>query len=320
MTDTSLSHHRIGVLMGGCSSEKEISLKTGHAIAQALTAGGCQVVPIELQRHAEEEVLEAVTKNNISLVFIAMHGAFGEDGTLQAILEKKNIPFTGSDSRASRLAMNKGTTQQIMRQNGIDIPEYRIIEDMSAGLDTLTNEIHRCPLVVKPAAEGSSVGITIIRHPSEVPLALEQALALGQQALLERYIPGREITVGLLGDQALTPIEIRPREGFFDFKAKYEKGRTEYLIPAPISGQATRAVQEVARRAFDLLGCRDFARADFILDEQDRPFFLEMNTIPGFTSTSLLPMAARQAGLSFEDLCLRILGYALKRHASQVTQ
>jgi len=314
MTERPLFSQTIGVVMGGCSSEKEISLKTGHAIAQALKNSGCRVASIELQGHTEQEVLTLLKENHVDLVFIAMHGAFGEDGTLQAILEERHIPYTGSDSSSSRLAMNKIATQQRLQENGICVPEHWVV-DLKPGFqkDEWVARFNDFPIVVKPAGEGSSVGITIVQHASELPSALDLAATFDKTILIERYIAGREITVGILGRQALAPVEIRPRNAFFDFQAKYEKGKTDYIIPAEISQTAVRSVQQEALRAFDLLRCRDFARADFILDDRQRAYFLEMNTIPGFTATSLLPMAARENGYSFENLCLTILGYALER-------
>jgi len=314
MKEPALTSLTIGVLMGGCSSEREISFKTGRAIVQALQTSGCQAVPIELQSHKTREVLALLKSNHVDLVFIALHGAFGEDGTLQAVLEANHIPYTGSDSRSSRLAMNKIATQHFLREKGIRVPDHWIVS--TAEVLKKNQSIPLCsdlPVVVKPACEGSSVGITIVRDGSEFEPALKVAASYDQQILIERFIPGREMTVGILGRQPLTPIEIRPRNAFFDFQAKYEKGKTDYIIPAEIPEAVAQSLQQAALQAFDLLGCRDFARADFILDDQDRAYFLELNTIPGFTSTSLLPMAARDCGYSFEDLCLTILSFAQKR-------
>jgi len=314
MNKTTPVKETIGVIMGGCSSERAISFKTGRAIVAALQACGCGVLSLELDGHSEQEVLTLLHGNSVDVVFIALHGAFGEDGTLQGILQKHGICYTGSDAMASQLAMDKIFCQRLLEEKGLRVPPHISLSHRQKMADEkVAALLKQGAVVVKPAREGSSIGINIIRQPEQLPAALEQAFQCGEEILVERYIPGREITAGILGRQALPLVEIKPSQPFFDYQAKYQKGMTEYIVPADLPEAVTADVQRAALAAFDGLGCRDFGRADFIVDDKNQPYFLEMNTIPGFTSTSLLPMAARQAGFSFEDLCLKIVRLARER-------
>ena len=315
--DNAISLGRIGVLMGGPSSEREISIKSGKAVTAALREKGADVVPVVLDTADGSVLLARLKDEAVNIVFIALHGAFGEDGTVQRILEDQHIVYTGSGSDASRLAMNKISTLQALAQEDIPSPGYAVI---SAGdgksFQGLAETLGEPTLVVKPASQGSSIGINIVSSPEAFQSALQQAFALDPEVLVERYIRGKEITAGILGAEALPLVEIRPRSPFFDFQAKYQSGMSDYIVPADISSSAAQRIQKLACQAFRALGCRDFARLDFILDGEDRPFFLEANTIPGFTATSLLPMAAREAGYDFGSLCLRILRLAQKRNQS----
>ena len=304
----------IAVLMGGCSSERTISIKSGTAIYEALQGLGCLVVPLDLQSEREEDVIDLLKKNNVDLVFIALHGKYGEDGQLQGILERNGIAFTGTGSQASQRAMNKISTQDYLSRHGIMTPAYQVfLKGDTLDVKKVVDEVG-LPLVVKPANEGSSIGITILEKIEGLDSAIDMALRYGDQVLLEKYIKGKEITAGILGQEALELVEIRPHEKFFDFDAKYKKGLTDYIIPAEISVHTGNQIKTCALEAFRLLDCRDFARADFILDDDGLFYFLEMNTIPGFTATSLLPKAAHVAGYDFPDLCVEILNAAHTRH------
>lgn len=304
--------------MGGCSSEREISLKSGKAVFHALQEAGCDVTAIELNTMAAKEILSQLRQAQVDVVFLVLHGPFGEDGTIQSILEKEKILYTGSGPQASRLAMDKAETQTLLKQNGILVPEFRILtESQMEKAAAILQSLGGCPVVVKPSCEGSSIGITIVNSEKDFTPALKTAFALGPQVIVEQYIIGREITSGILGREALPLVEIRTKHPFFDFTAKYQKGMSEYIVPAPIDPAVTRRIQEMSLKAFDLIGCRDMGRADFILDQegdqQGKAYFLEMNTIPGFTATSLLPMAAQNQGMNFTELCLKITGYAVTR-------
>lgn len=309
----------VGVLMGGCSSEREISLKSGKAIYKALQASGCRVVPVEIKSADEKKINALLDQSGIDIAFIALHGELGEDGRIQAILERRGTPYAGSDVKASQLAINKAATQRLLRQHGINVPAHVI---MTSRNQALTGDIFSVlsdfPVVVKPACQGSSIGITVVRQKSELSQALETAFGFGDEVIIEQFVRGRELTAAVFDGKALPLVEIRPKKAFFDFEAKYQSGMSDYIVPAEIPAATTAQIQQMALQAFHVAGCRDFARMDFILDESGQPFLLEINTIPGFTGTSLLPMAAKQAGYDFGRLCLRIVQMAYQRKQSSV--
>ncbi|MFA5059931.1 MAG: D-alanine--D-alanine ligase [Candidatus Omnitrophota bacterium] len=305
---------RIGVLMGGYSSEREISLRSGRAILEALKNSGCSVEGIDIASHEKHVIVELIKKSSINVAFIALHGKLGEDGAIQQILEELKIPYTGSGVEASRLAINKAVSQNIFKKNNIPVPEHVIISgSIKASEDDLVKCLGGLPVVVKPALEGSSIGITIVTDKAKLALALQEALKFGPDIIVERYVKGRELTVGILDDQALPVIEIKPQNPFFDFSAKYQAGTTQYLIPAPIAPELSRKVQEIALKAYQVLGCRHLSRVDVMIDAKDNPYVLEINTIPGFTSTSLLPKAAKISGIDFSQLCLRLVSLAYEK-------
>ena len=288
---------KVAVLMGGPSSEREVSIRSGAAIAAALRGLGYGVADVDVTSTRVE------IPPQTDAVFIALHGTFGEDGTLQAALEQRGIPYTGSGVASSRLSFDKIESKRVFERQGIPTPRYEILKNGTLRHLPL-------PVVVKPPREGSSVGVAIVHDESEWGKAVESVAKLGQEILVEAFIPGRELTVGVVGDQVLPVIEIRPHRGTYDYKAKYTKGETEYLVPAPVAPDVTRRCQEIAWRVFQSLGCRGMGRVDIRLTAEDEPFVLEINTIPGFTETSLLPKAARQAGIEFPELCERILNLA----------
>lgn len=289
--------HRVAVLYGGPSNEREVSLASGAAVSKALKQKGYEVVEIDIPGR------NVFLPSGIEAAFIAMHGTFGEDGELQAILAAKRVPYTGPGPEASRNAFDKIASKHIFERSAINVARYEVLRRGQPRTLAL-------PLVVKPPREGSSVGLSLVRTEAEWAPAFEKALAIDAEVLVEAYIEGRELTVGIVDDQILPVVEIRPHEGLYDYASKYTKGKTDYLCPAPLPAEATRACQEMALRAYQALGCRGMGRVDIRLSPDQVPFVLELNTIPGFTETSLLPKAAKAAGIEFGDLCEKILNLA----------
>ncbi len=302
---------RIGVLMGGYSSEREISLKSGTAVAEALKRQGGEVVAIDITVKDKEKITSLIRSYSLDVAFITLHGRLGEDGAIQSILEELGVPYTGSGVEASRLALDKVLAQDLFLKSGIQVPAHiSLYKQETAHHAGLVGGIDFYPVVVKPAREGSSIGISLVRGPEGLTEALQKAWKYDDKVLIEQYIPGRELTVGILGDEALAPIEIRPKAEFFDFKAKYNSGTTEYIVPAQIPQDISQRVRQTALQAHRALGCADLSRVDFILAENGAYYVLEVNTIPGFTSTSLLPKAAKVMGIDFDRLCLQLAGLA----------
>ena len=292
----------VGVLMGGCSSEREISLTSGRAVVEGLREAGYTVTPVVLDQESVAGRLDG-----LEAVFIALHGGYGENGGVQAELDALRIPYTGSGARASRTAMCKIATKNLLVKAGIPTADYEVLPQ---GTDRTRLPL---PVVVKPPRDGSSVGISRVQTPAEWPAALAEARkhdAAGE-VLVETYLPGREWTVGIVGEEAFPIIEIQPPDGWYDFKAKYTKGASQYVFPAgaelePLLLQC----RALALAAFGAVGCRGLGRVDFRVLPDGRPFVLEINNIPGFTPTSLLPKAAAKAGYAFPRLCERILELA----------
>ncbi len=307
---------KIGVLMGGCSSERDISLKSGTAVLTALRELGCDVVAVDITSSDNHEIRKIIFENKIDIAFIALHGRIGEDGVIQGILEGLNIPYTGSGIEASRLAINKIMAQSIFKKNGLLVPEHSVLSlyNIDTG-ESIIDNIKGFPVIIKPACEGSSIGVTVVENKRQLRDAVKTAYEYGKEVLIEEFIYGRELTVGILEGNPLPIIELRPKRRFFDFFAKYNKGITEYIIPAKIESNLYKDIQDTAVRAYELLGCDDFARVDFMLDRHNRYYILEVNTIPGFTETSLLPKAAAEIGINFKQLCLKLveLAYAKKK-------
>lgn len=300
-----LIKEKIGVLMGGNSSERDISLRSGKAIADALRQVGVEVVEIG----ETEDIYDGVLAEEVDLVFIALHGREGEDGTIQQFLEDHHVEYTGSGVESSRLAMNKILSKKKCTENGILTPQF---EAFYAKIEP-EKAFNKFPLVVKPSAEGSSFGMSVVSRKEDLRQAVKKAFRFDQEIMIEEFISGREITVGILGDQALPPLEIKPKSGVYDFYSKYTVGATEYIVPAPLPKEMVSELKATALKVHELFGCRDFSRVDFILDESNQAYVLEINTIPGFTQTSLLPKSAQAVGIDFNQLCLRILDMALKR-------
>jgi D-alanine-D-alanine ligase len=314
-----MESRKIGVLLGGLSSEREVSLRTGEAVLAALRERGHDAIPIYVDR----DVDVALRQEQIEVAFIALHGRWGEDGCIQGLLETLGIPYTGSDVLASALAMHKAKAKELFRLHNLPTPAYYVLTAASVATcgagpgaslsgDELT-AIHGdfgFPCVVKPIREGSSVGVAICRSLGELGPAVERALCFDDEILVERFVAGKEISVAVLGDRALGAVEIAPRDGFYDYASKYTRGAADYYVPPRVSPERYRGVLAQALRAHLALGCRGATRVDMMVSESGNEFVLEVNTLPGLTPTSLLPKIADAAGISFGELCEMVLAGA----------
>lgn len=298
-----ISPLNIVVMLGGPSEEREVSLNTGKAVSEALSSLGHNVV--EFDPRGFDWVLSKKTE----VVFLALHGTYGEDGTVQQQLERMSIPYTGCGIKASQLAFDKVASKKIFVQNKISTPKFLSFtteqKDFPKGWDV--------PVVMKPVHQGSSVGLFFITRKKDFHEALKKSLKFDKEVLLEEKITGKETTVGIMDGKPLPIVEIRPKKGAYDYHNKYTKGATEYLCPAPFTPALTKKIQELALKAYHALGCRDYARVDILVNKKNKPFVLEVNTLPGMTSTSLLPKAAAAAGISYEMLCQQMIELAIKR-------
>lgn len=299
---------RIGVLMAGPSTEKKISLKSGHAVCAALETCGLEVVPVIIKTDKREENIRLLRLKKIDCAFIALHGRFGEDGGIQKILNSLKIPYTGSGAKASKLAMDKIASRKIFQKHGLKVPRSSIlIKGLREQSDFKDLGL---PLVVKPATHGSSIGLSIVSSHKDIRKAIDLAFRFDTRVIIEEYIKGRELTIGILEEKAMPVIEIIPKHAFFDYQAKYKKGLTDYKVPAKLNNKVSLSVKKAALEAHRLLGCFGCSRVDIILGGRDEPFILEVNTIPGLTETSLLPKAARNIGIDFSTLCLKLIRLA----------
>jgi D-alanine-D-alanine ligase len=325
-------------LMGGASEEREVSLASGLGIVSALRARGHDVrtidtargyIPEELEsqllpegvkaeppdaRSGTLDPLELVSLREIrdaDVSFFALHGGIGEDGTLQALFELVGIPYTGTGPLGSGIAMDKDVSKRLLRDAEIPTLPWRVARapDFEYDLDTL-EEVVGFPCIVKPSRQGSSVGLEVVGEPVNLEAAVRAAARFDSEVMIERYVRGRELTVGILGDQALPPVEIRPKSGLYDYEAKYTAGMTEYLCPAPLEEEVVAQLQAYAWRAFRVLKLSGYARVDFIL-AKEQLFCLEANTLPGMTPTSLLPKSASANGIEFGELCELIIRHSL---------
>ena len=294
---------RIGVLLGGMSAEREVSLMSGRAILKALVDLGYDAVPVE----ADENLAQRLREEKIEAAFIGLHGSLGEDGSVQGLLEMMRIPYTGSGILASALAMNKAVSRQIFQQNGLPVPRSVFLAQQPEGGMDPRKIPFPIPMVVKPCQEGSSVGVTIISHPRDFLPAVEKAFGYGGGILIEEFIKGREIQVGILDEVALGAIEIKPKVEFYNYEAKYTDGLAEHLFPAPLPESEYRKALDLGYQAHRLLGCEGGTRVDLLYREPGEFFVLEVNTLPGMTPLSLLPEIAGGAGIDFPELVERIL-------------
>jgi D-alanine-D-alanine ligase len=304
-TDQSLPK-KIAVLMGGPGSERDVSLATGRGVSKALRSLGAEVVDVDV--HDETFALP----KDVDLAFITIHGTFGEDGQLQEILEERGVPYTGDGVVASRAAFDKILSKEKFREYDVVTPEWEVIE---AGQRPTIS----VPLVVKPARQGSTVGVVIVKDASELDSAMAEAAKYDRKLLIEKFVSGRELTIGILGDQALPILEIIPKGGFYDFNNKYPflnpqaGGAAEHVCPAKIDPNKAKQIQKQALHAFRALGLVVYGRVDVLLPDSGNPFVLEVNTIPGMTEASLLPEAAAAAGINYVDLCARIIALSRAR-------
>ena len=292
---------KVAVMLGGFSSEREVSLNSGSAVLEALLARGVDAHPWD---PAEKSIAEFATAG-FDRVWVALHGPGGEDGALQGALQWLETPYTGSGVMASALAMDKVRSKHLFDAAGIPTPDYAVIT--AADEAFIAAEQLGFPLIVKPAGQGSSVGMAKVFEREELADAVEEALRYGSQALVEKCIVGGEYTVAVLQDEPLPTIRIETPRVFYDYRAKYESNRTEYYCPGTDDPELETKFAQIAMAAFRELGCSGWGRVDFMLGEDAQPLVLEANTVPGMTSHSLVPMAARQAGIDFEELCWRIL-------------
>ena len=292
---------KVAVLMGGPSSEREISLLSGTAVLKALRDRG-------VDAHAFDPVerpLAALAAEGYKRVFIALHGRFGEDGTVQGALETMAIPYTGSGVMASALAMDKWRTKMLWLQAGLATPRYRVLT-VGADWNVVAKDIG-LPLIVKPAREGSTIGISKVTRVGDLPKAYADAARHDPLVLAEQFIDGQEVTASILADRALPVIRIEAPGGNYDYQNKYFSDETRYFCPSGLPAALEKTIQALSLEAFKLLDCRGWGRADLMIDAAGKPWLLEMNTSPGMTAHSLVPMAAREAGMSFEDLVMAIL-------------
>jgi D-alanine-D-alanine ligase len=333
---------RIAVLMGGTSTEREVSLASGLAVVGALRGRGHRIDTIDTARGfipedqeagllpegvhrapptdldaglAPAEIAEIPQLREADVAFLALHGGIGEDGTLQAVLDLLGIRYTGTGMLGSAIAMDKDVTKRLLRDAEIPTLPWRIARapDFSYDPDAIDDFV-TYPCIVKPSRQGSSVGLTVVDDPASLDAAIGEAGKYDTEVMVERYVRGRELTVGILGDQPLPPVEIRPKKGIYDYESKYTAGMTEYLCPAPIERELVAQVQAYALRAFRVLKLGGYARVDFIL-AKEQLFCLEANTLPGMTATSLLPKGAAASGIEFPELCERIVQVATERGA-----
>ena len=296
---------RVAVLMGGLSAEREVSLKSGKAILSALLNCGVDAFALDIG----EDPVRQLANEKFSRAFIALHGVGGEDGKIQALLDLMNKPYTGSDHSASALAMNKLHAKSIWMAKGLPTPPYLSLSD-NISLETVLDTLGH--VFVKPVHEGSSIGISPARSVSELEESVEHAKSFDDEVLMEKLIHGSEYSVAVLDGTVLPPIQVRLAGEFYDFDAKYLSDETQYICPAPLAFDEAQHLKKLAFKAFKALGCRGWGRVDFMRNDSGEFFLLEANTVPGMTNHSLVPMAAKECGLNFEELVLEILAMTLR--------
>ncbi|MFI4913185.1 MAG: D-alanine--D-alanine ligase [Sedimentisphaeraceae bacterium JB056] len=294
---------KVAVLMGGVGSEREVSLNSGENVVRALTSEGIDACGVDIT----PENMAILDDKSIDIFFIMLHGTWGEDGSLQSELEAKGLRFTGSDSKSSKMSFDKIKTKEILKANNLPTPHWITI-DKDSNWESVASELENMgeKVVIKPACEGSSTGVMIVDKSDALQTA-QQCTAKYGRSLIEKFIKAREFTVGILAGDALPLIEICPKESFYDYNAKYISDSTEYLFDTLADGKLISDMQQSALKCFEAMGCRGFSRVDFLLTEDNSFYILEINTIPGFTSHSLLPKAAEKSGLSQGQLCVKIL-------------
>ncbi|GAB4407891.1 MAG: D-alanine--D-alanine ligase [Thermodesulfovibrionales bacterium] len=331
-----LTDKRIGVLMGGTSAERDVSLKSGHAVFNALKCLNYNVIAIDVG----PDICNVLRRERLEIAFIALHGGYGENGAIQGLLEVMDIPYTGSGVLASALAMDKEASKKVFLYHGIPVPpfvvvasnELRVTSSNSAEVQKRRSEGGKTselpdsslvtrhllqdfelPWVIKPAAEGSSIGVSIVRDKLSLDSAIDRAQIFGERVIIERYIEGKEVHVGILNDAVLGAVEVRPKSEFYSYEAKYTPGLTEYILPPEVPTDVLRKAEGVALSAHKALGCNGATRVDLIVDKDGNPYLLEVNTVPGMTETSLLPKIAGLSGYDFPSLVEEILKEAIMK-------
>jgi D-alanine-D-alanine ligase len=304
-----MSKIRVAVVMGGPSAEREVSIESGQSVLRAIAALGHEAQSLDF----DGRFVDALREIKPDVVFNALHGTGGEDGTIQGVLEWMGIPYTGSDLTSCALAMDKHLTKKLLAAEGLPTPAWDTFDLAGGTLPLLPGSLN-LPLVVKPRASGSSAGVSIVRTHEEWTKAMINVAPKTTQILAEEFIPGREFSCGILGEEALPLVEIIAQDEFYSYDAKYKPGGSRHLVPAPIDGDLTARLQMLALSVHRLLGLRDYSRTDFIVTKEGRPYILEINALPGLTPLSLLPDEARAAGISFDALIERLLQYALGRN------
>jgi len=295
---------KIAVLMGGSSSEREVSLSSGKAMFAASAALGYDAISVEFK----DDILSHLdTLKSVDIVLIALHGGIGENGRIQGMFESLGIRYTGSDALSSAICMDKHISKLLAEDVGIATPRWKRIRK---GQSIYKNEFDY-PFVVKPNSEGSTIGLTIVHNENDYDSAVEEAFKYDDEILIEEFISGKEITVSIVGEDVLPIIEIRPEHGLYDYECKYTKGMTEYICPAELNEDLTKRIKRTAFEVYKLLKCRHYGRVDLRLDNNNQHWFLELNTLPGMTDTSLLPKAAKATGISFEQLIGKIIKQSL---------
>jgi D-alanine-D-alanine ligase len=303
-----ITDKKIGVLMGGKSAEREVSLRSGKAIHTALKALGYDAVSID----TDYDLCAVLQVEKVEIAFIALHGGYGENGAVQGMLEILGIPYTGSGVLASALAMDKEASKKIFLYHRIPVPPFVVLNKKLRvkSLDSLQIDFSM-PWVVKPATEGSSIGVSIVKDKEQVMPAVEKVFSLSDRVIIEKYIEGKEVHIGMLNDRVLGGVEVRPSLEFYSYEAKYQAGLTEYILPPELDKKTYERARKTALSAHIALGCKGTTRVDLMIDEKGNSKVLEVNTIPGMTETSLLPKIARLAGLDFPALIEEILRSAL---------
>lgn len=338
---------KIAVLFGGISTERNVSIASGKSVISALQVLGYDVIPVdpafgavglerseailtdisaypdeeELSKFSPKNLIDCINSeifNDVNLVFNVMHGKYGEDGRIQSLLEMRGLQYTGSGVKASALAMDKIASKMVMNSSGIITPPWNVVRKNDTIDYQLAKEIRKDlgnKLCIKPNNQGSTIGITIIEDGNidDIENGINLALKYSDSILIERFIEGREITCAIVGEEAYPIVEIIPDSGFYGYEEKYVKGHTEYSCPADIDEGISEFTQNMSQLLHQVIGCAGFTRSDFRLDEEGQPFCLEINTVPGFTSTSLVPKAAKAAGIEFEELCQKIINSALEK-------
>jgi D-alanine-D-alanine ligase len=308
---------KIAVLLGGRSAEREVSLRTGKAVFDALQQKGFHAVTIDV----DENIVENLKKEKADLVFLALHGKYGEDGTIQGLLELMGIPYTGPGVLASAIAIDKIMTKKILVFSGIPTPEYMFINKhvFAANPEKTFEQIKKelsLPVVVKAPTQGSSIGVAFVHREEEIIPGLKLAMEYDEEILIEKMIPGVEVTASVLGNRdpvVLPLIEIVTTTGVYDYETKYTVGMSDHIIPPRLPAEVQQEIQRIALKTYQAIGCRGLSRVDFIVDKDFKPYVLEVNTIPGMTATSLFPDAARAAGLEFPDLVAKIIELAMEK-------